>query len=182
METKKCERCGIEKELTGFNIDNKKPYGRQNMCKACKREIKIAKIINTDKVCWSCQKTLPRTDEYFYKCRGTYDGLQAKCKVCTNELNKARNKENRKHSSKNYVGISKRPIPQLMMSNVEELRLEEGVVYEIIRKRPTIISEFKGELVGQSERFIVLKHKLGYLEAFNKVDFLTGEREYKEVI
>lgn len=42
-----------------------------------------------------CERTLPQTDEYFYKSNTCTSGLTGSCKKCTNTKQRQRNKRNR---------------------------------------------------------------------------------------
>lgn len=63
------------------------------------------------KYCWVCKQTFPRTAEFFYRCKGTGDGLGVKCKTCSKIASKefaARHKEqtatyHREYHKKNSI-------------------------------------------------------------------------------
>ena len=68
---------------------------------------------------------------------------------------------------------------QMLEASIYELN-KRYLVYTSNTKQ---LTRFKGEMVGETERFIVFKElNHGYLESFMKIDFITGEKKIKEVV
>lgn len=78
-----------------------------------------------------------------------------------------------------------RPPDALDKRKIRQKAYKDNALYEVelksdLRKNESNI--FKGNLIYQNGEFIVLKHKLGYKESFQKVDFETGQKTIREVI
>lgn len=86
MDTKKCNRCGVEKSLDAFNKKSESKDGHKTICKECLREERI-RVKNEKKehveykYCKFCDQTKHRTE--FTKNISQKDGLNYKCKKCT---------------------------------------------------------------------------------------------------
>ena len=99
--TKVCITCGREFPATTeyFHKSKKGKYGVATECKFCKAEKRFEADddypINTDpsitKVCTTCGKRLPATEEYFHKSKTGKYGVRAVCKECINTAFRARN-------------------------------------------------------------------------------------------
>ena len=89
--TKRCSRCGEQKELGAFRKNTASRDGLQSSCKPCRNAVDAARkrklrtgeipyIEVHEKVCTQCQECLSVTA--FAKDRKCRDGLQCWCKVC----------------------------------------------------------------------------------------------------
>ena len=76
--TKKCSKCGIEKNLTEFGVRRAKKDGRLAKCRACRKTYDPAKTL----VCTKCGIRKPR--EGFWKRKDGRDGLRPECIYCSN--------------------------------------------------------------------------------------------------
>lgn len=132
------------------------------------------------KICNRCKEQKLIND--FHKNKKKHDGLQGTCKECTKELGKIARENKRKYSAGEHVIAKATVIPTLTRDMLANMELNLGGTYEIIQKDKKTTTKFRGILVNQTDRFITLKHKFGYLESFLKADFATGERKLKEVV
>ena len=99
VSVKVCNQCETEKEATKFSDERHSSDGYRHQCKACHRanaqqsvDLRYAKAKMTvegkEQKCTGCDLTLPV--EMFSKDRTTGSGRRAKCKVCINDLRRAR--------------------------------------------------------------------------------------------
>jgi len=99
---RKCPKCKVTKERSGFNVNNNREDGMSFYCTPCTREVgrksyqkrKVLKPKNlpTTKVCGDCKKEFPRTKRHFFTKKykqklsdGTikeYTSLRSNCKDC----------------------------------------------------------------------------------------------------
>lgn len=105
-ETKKCSRCGEEKELTKeyYRVCSDSVTGYSSACRVCltrdqttKREhaksLRPEKVIPTHKACTKCMVVFENTNEFFYN-RKT-GSLISVCKTCSNIYGANNYSENR---------------------------------------------------------------------------------------
>ena len=98
METKKCKRCGIEKDVSEFSKNSKMNGGYINFCKKCmyskykenlnKKRVSKENIQYDENVvhkCFDCGKILPHTPDFFYLKGKLKGNLSKLCKECDNE-------------------------------------------------------------------------------------------------
>ncbi len=90
-----CKKCGIEKNLIDFPVDNQLKDGKMNTCKLCfygyqkskRSKRKIQKIENGEiktKICNTCKDKL--TIGKFNKSNLTEDGYLGNCKICSKKI------------------------------------------------------------------------------------------------
>ena len=101
--TKKCTRCGEEKELEEFGAKKINPDGRDTRCKKCLAEIKREWVARPKKEkevipegfhkCSKCGEIKPI--EVFHKRAKCKDGYSNVCMVCSNKYNDKWKEENR---------------------------------------------------------------------------------------
>ncbi len=95
-QTKKCTQCGIEKSLSEFHKDVRRPDGIRGCCKSCcKRRALASRKARTllivpveEKMCSKCREVLPAG--CFNKGPSTPDGLQRMCRSCYKIYDKER--------------------------------------------------------------------------------------------
>jgi len=89
--TKKCSKCGIDKQRSNFYRQGRKSDGLQIYCKDCVRTKRgSSKRIspydgakNGYKFCSICKKEKLETEEYFYKSSSFSSGYVSSCKECS---------------------------------------------------------------------------------------------------
>lgn len=95
IETKCCNKCGVEKPLINFGKEKQNKDGFKNICKNCFNEKQranyeksksIVRIIPETKCCSKCNIT--KTSSNFNLNPTSADGLQSYCKNCQEELGK----------------------------------------------------------------------------------------------
>ena len=99
--TKVCSTCGrtFPATVEYFHKHKDGKYGLLGECKFCAAEKRFEKDddypVNTDpnitKVCTTCGRTFPATEEYFYRHKGGKYGLKPECRECHNNRYKAKN-------------------------------------------------------------------------------------------
>ena len=132
------------------------------------------------KLCPKCNKEKPLDSTHWYRNISYNNGFSYICKICDKKrlkANKDKKKEIVSESSKAlYEALATK---QMLEASIYELN-KRYLVYTSNTKQ---LTRFKGEMVGETERFIVLKEEThGYLESFMKIDFITGEKRIKEVV
>lgn len=123
------------------------------------------------KKCSKCRKTLPATKEYFHSNPSQKKGLSNYCKECAREYArnyKKKKREANKRNSKSFdrFGIGKEY--QVLQGNMQ-------------RKGHSNFN-FKGEVIYEDLRLLILKSDKKVREAFLKNDFKTGDYKIKEMI
>jgi hypothetical protein len=110
MKTKKCTKCGEEKELTSdnFHISRKSSNGYTSRCKVCIREDNKATDLTlkpgerAQKTCIRCGETKEVNAENFNKQKTHRYGVASVCKACTQKHAKVkRQTEEGRLSAKN---------------------------------------------------------------------------------
>jgi hypothetical protein len=80
---KPCSKCGESKQLSEFHREKKGKYGYGSVCKKCRSRAKPKpEVPEGYKICTTCQKTLPATQEYFKKDNRHSSGIASICKPC----------------------------------------------------------------------------------------------------
>jgi hypothetical protein len=124
-KTKICIDCEQELPLTTFHRDAKRPDGRRNQCKACRKAAKSCKVITvvvpeheglycppeTEQLhhCAKCGEDLPASA--FNKFSKRKSGLQGYCRKCASKANEVYHKNSRK---------AKAPAPKPKESNIND--------------------------------------------------------------
>ena len=128
------------------------------------------------KFCNKCNTSYPMTAEYFYRNKVRKSGFSGYCKSCDSEQMK-QGRGKRLDLKNTNPKIIKDAIAT--KGKLETMSYKQGKRYLITNAK----TRFKGQMVGETERFIVFKElNHGYLESFMKIDFITGEKKIKEVV
>lgn len=132
------------------------------------------------KLCPRCNKEKPLVSENWYKNRAYNNGFSYICKACDKKRLKANKDKKREIVSESLKALNDAvATKQMLEASIYELN-KRYLVYTNNTKQ---LTRFKGEMVGETERFIILKEvNHGYLESFMRIDFITGEKKIKEVV
>jgi len=111
MLYKKCNKCGVLKEVTEFYKRKTSKDGYRNDCKVCANKLEIKRkdkrkekrqsreiITEGKKVCRICK--LEKNISEFHIKRGTPDGHRSECKECVKNIKKKDDPEKRKEYDK----------------------------------------------------------------------------------
>lgn len=78
---KKCCKCKRDLPLFYFNKHTASKDGLYPRCKEC-RGFKITNTIEGHKICFSCNRELPLTNEFFHRANRNKNGFTSRCREC----------------------------------------------------------------------------------------------------
>jgi hypothetical protein len=81
--SKRCSKCGIEKNLEYFSVDRRAKDGRLSKCRACRSNGPRKKLpVSFPKTCTKCGISKPK--EGFWLDKDGHGGLRPQCIYCLN--------------------------------------------------------------------------------------------------
>ena len=87
--SKKCSKCGIEKNLTSFSVERRAKDGRRAKCRACRevrsegpRKKREPLPVSFPKTCTKCGISKPK--EGFWGRKDGHGGIRSECIYCLN--------------------------------------------------------------------------------------------------
>jgi hypothetical protein len=114
---KRCTRCGIEKDFSGFYKNNSKPDKLNSVCRECeksRRPLKKKPVKEVHISCMTCGVIF--NDEIKHSCKG-------ECKTCYNITFYRNNKENIKRKFElNQKYLNSQNYPKLRKEKLGELK------------------------------------------------------------
>lgn len=146
--------------------------------------------MNTRK-CTKCGEVKELSSDNFHRNKSHKHGLTSACKVCMAEyqrlrrekikLDREKYKEDRKADA-----LRKEKEEEIVQVKTEVFKTDTKYKIQEMasdrRNKKHYTESFEGQVVYQDKRLLTLKNDKGVAETFLKMDFITGDYKYKEVV
>lgn len=192
METKKCYKCGNEKERESFSAERGRKDGLSSRCRDCNREKARAWkqanrarfaagliVVPSSKRCWRCRRI--KKPNCFGVSRDHHDGLNPSCKRCSRKAIVPHNARRKLLGERERRGYSLWTVYRLRLADYDRIMERQGgkcgVCCQEFSRRPNVdhchdTGVVRGILCNSCNALIAGVERPGFLEMALK--YLNG--------